>query len=432
MPYRASCFALLATAVLAVSVAHAQQEQEEEPKTGAAGKNGAEPDAGTAPAAPATPAVPAAKARLHAELPEAALPLKLSARLRLQLEGESAEALLQALEQANAKHTRQILAKQGLAFDHEEGTGKVVELEEAGRWRVRGGANGTTYEARRFNGRVDVYALAKDYEEETLEYEVRWNGVPAGTSRLTVHRQEPFNKGPECWFARMVTESNPVVSTIYPVKDKAKTVIDVKGGFSRQFYLRCKEGPYYSEERIKFDYTLGQQVADYERPRPSFDPGTAADRDEPTAWRATRIPLYGRVLDPLAALYYLRALDLKGRWAARERLREDREAGRIDEAAQQARAKELEVVLPVCTERRVWDTRLELIGREQIKVPALEQQRWCLEAKVDCGFAGLFQRKDVIHLWLDEATGVPLKMTTELPIGPCEVVLRSAENSPFE
>lgn len=413
-----------ALALLAVAAVPAALAQEE-----------GGPDAGAAPnggAAPAAPAAGTAKSRMHADLPEAALPLKQSARLRLQLEGETAEALLQALEQANAKHARQVLEKQGLAFDDEESAGKVVALEDSGRWRVRGGANGATYETRRCNGRVDVYALAKEYEEETLEYEVRWNGVPAGTSRMTVHRQEPFNKGPECWFARMVTESNPVVSTIYPVKDKAKTVIDMKGGFSRQFYLRCQEGPYYSEERIKFDYTLGSQVADYERPRPRIDPGAAADREEPTAWRTTRIPLYGRVLDPLAALYYLRALDLKGRWAAREKLREDREAGRIDEAEQQARTKELEVVLPVCTERRVWDTRLELIGREQITVPALPGARWCLEAKVDCGFSGLFQRKDAIHLWLDEATGIPLKMTTELPIGPCEVVLRSVENGPFE
>lgn len=417
MPNRSAPAALFAAALAvlaAVAVPAAFAQAEGGPEAGAA------PVAGTA------------KARMHAELPEAALPLKQSARLRLQLEGENADALLQALEQTNAKHARLVLEEQGLAFDHEEGAGKVVALEESGRWRVRGGANGATYEARRCNGRVDVYALAKDYEEETLEYEVRWNGVPAGASRLTVHRQEAFNKGPECWFARMVTESNPVVSTIYPVKDKAKTVIDVKGGFSRQFYLRCQEGPYYSEERIKFDYTLGSQVADYERPRPRIDPGADADRDEPSAWRTTRIPLYGRVLDPLAALYYLRALDLKGRWAAREKLREDREAGRIDEAEQQARIKELEVVLPICTERRVWDTRLELIGREQITVPALEGPRWCLEAKVDCGFSGLFQRKDAIHLWLDEATGIPLKMTTELPIGPCEVVLRSVENGPFE
>lgn len=419
MPYRASCFVLLATAILALSAAHAQEDDEPEAGEASNGEAGNARAAGTA------------KARLHAELPEAVLPLKQSARLCLQLEGEPAEALLQALEQANAKHTRQVLEKQGLAFGHEEDAGKVVALEDPGRWRVRGGADGATYEARRCNGRVDVYALAKEYEEETLEYEVRWNGVPAGASRLTVHRHESF-KGHECWFARMVTESNPVVSTIFPVKDKAKTVIDVKGGFSRQFYLRCQEGPYYSEERIKFDYTLGSQVADYERPSPRFDPGSAAAGDEPNAWRTTRIPLYGRVLDPLAALYYLRALDLKGRWAAREKLREDREAGHIGEAEQQARGRELEVVLPICTERRVWDTRLELIGREQIKVPALEAKRWCLEAKVDCGFAGLFQRKDAIHLWLDEATGVPLKMTTELPIGPCEVVLRSVANGPFE
>lgn len=231
MPNRAASAVLLAAAIAvlagaAVPAAFAQEDDGPEP--GAASNGGAATVAGTA------------KARMHADLPEAALPLKQNAQLRLQLEGETAEALLKTLEQANAKHARQVLEKQGLAFDHEEGAGKVVALEEAGRWRVRGGANGATYEVRRCNGRVDVYALAKDYEEETLEYEVRWNGVPAGTSRLTVHRHEPFNKGPECWFARMVTESNPVVSTIYPVKHKAKTVIDVKGGFSRQFYLRCQ------------------------------------------------------------------------------------------------------------------------------------------------------------------------------------------------
>jgi hypothetical protein len=115
--------------------------------------------------------------------------------------------------------------------------------------------------------------------------------------------------------------------------------------------------------------------------------------------------LVGKTLDPLAALYYVRSIDIKTL---------------------------LDQGLPICADRRVWNTKFKLAkqGASFETVGSLKNRK-CVAVEPQIEFKGLFERKGKIVIWLDEATRVPLKMTAEIPIGTAEVELSEFENSPL-
>jgi len=224
---------------------------------------------------------------------------------------------------------------------------------------------------------------------ERLDYDIRVSGVPAGKAFMEVRRKlrnGDDEKGPEVWLVALETRSNRAVSMFYNVQDMAKSHIDVKSGFSRYFYLDKKEGDVKNEEHISFNYDLDKMVASYERPRPTDG-----------KMRKYMLPLPGKVLDPLSALYYLRMLDL-------------------------ANIKGDSFYLPICTDRRVWNTKIKIVGRSLETIGHLAD-RECLIVEPEAEFKGLFERKGKMRIWLDLETAIPLKMNVEIPIGPAEVIL---------
>jgi len=230
---------------------------------------------------------------------------------------------------------------------------------------------------------------------EKLIYEIRVSGVPAGKTCLEVRKTESIGNGKEAWVVGLETRSNRAASFMYDVRDQARAQIDVKGGFSRSFSINIKEGDMQTREEIEFKYDIGDMMATYMRPRSDGE------------WRTHKIPLTGKVLDPLSAIYYLRALDLKT-----------------------AKNGEL-LYLPICTDRRVWNTRLKITERRIAEDVGELKGREVVCIVPDAEFKGLFERKGPMKIWVDVATGIPLRMTCEIPIGPAEVILSEFSNSPL-
>lgn len=253
---------------------------------------------------------------------------------------------------------------------------------------------------------------------EQLIYDILWNGLPAGKARMQVKRYEPFPApdGPLSWNVKLEIRSSRALSAFYRVRTKSSSVIDGKGGFSRSFHLERKEGEYrynahrdgfWAEERIEFDYTLGEKKAEYRWKRHNL------------TWAKTDLPLTDNVLDPLAALYYLRSKAVV--------LEADKPEG--------------VTVLPICTDKQIWNIRPRLLRKEKLSVAGVGPAESCLMIKLEtqagnefvpgCGFNGLFERRGEMTLWLHEATRVLVKAEVELPIGPCEVRLVEHRDAPF-
>jgi hypothetical protein len=249
---------------------------------------------------------------------------------------------------------------------------------------------------------------------ERLVYDIRVNGMPAGKTLLEVKPEEKYRDDKTVMPVTLVTRSNRAVSLFYDVHDKARTLIDVKGGFTRFFHIDRKEGDARSQEKINFTYDIGNMEAQYERPRSDGQ------------WRTHLIPLTGKMLDPLSAIYYLRSMAQPQPKA--DAVKED-EPARIE-------LKNLKVgesfLLPICTDRRVWNTRITVKERILAADFGDLKDRQCLVIEPEAEFKGLFERKGKMRIWVDIATGIPLKMTVEIPIGPAEVILSEHSNSPLD
>jgi hypothetical protein len=230
---------------------------------------------------------------------------------------------------------------------------------------------------------------------ERLVYDIRVNGIPAGNSVLEVTGVEGEEKGPEKWVIELFTRSSRAVSWLfYDVDDHAFSRIDTKKGFSRAYWMKRNEGEVKSREEIGFTYDIGNMEAEYRRPRPNGQ------------LRISKIPLAGKVLDPLAAVYYLRALKLR-----------ELQPGAV-------------VYLPICADARVWNTGLKVERFETCDAGQL-RGRQCVVIEPQADFRGLFERKGRMLVWVDVETGIPLRLTAEIPIGPAEAMLSKAEGSPL-
>lgn len=239
---------------------------------------------------------------------------------------------------------------------------------------------------------------------EQLIYDIKVEGVPSGKVLLEVKREDDY-EGKRVWLARIEIRSNRAVSLYYDVASQGRSFIDTKGGFTRNYYMDRHEGEVNYEERISFKYDIGNMEATYERP---------AHPEKEAKYKDLRkyppILLSTKVLDPLAALYYIRKID-------------------FESILQQSEDKRF-FVLPICTDRRVWNTKVMVCGHSYEDFAGLTH-RECISLVPLAEFKGLFERKSTMALLVDVKTGIPVKMKVEVPIGTAEVELSSYSRCPL-
>ncbi len=255
----------------------------------------------------------------------------------------------------------------------------------------------------------DLRQTAGDSEAkvEKLVYDIYVKGLPAGKCEFELKRQDKYAKGNQVpvFVASMNTRANRATSLFYDVKDRVSSIFDATGGFSRMFSMDRKEGNTKVVEQINFSYEKDGASAQYKRPRPDAD---KSSKDKDIDWVTSTIPLTGKTLDPLAAIYFMRckALNL--------------------DINQPSRTKP-SITLPICTDRHVWNTRLYPIGKEYVDLGSY-RNRVCAQFEIDAPFKGLFERVGKIRAWFHVKSGVAVKMSAEIPIGLAEAVLNTDES----
>lgn len=233
---------------------------------------------------------------------------------------------------------------------------------------------------------------------ERLFYDIRVGGISVGNSFIEVQKTENHGQdnGPMVWKVAMKTRSSRGFSLWHGIKDDAKSSIDVKAGFSRRFHIKKGEGDVRDEEEISFIYDIDNTHAVSNRLR--FD----------GQWRTKQVPLSGKHLDPLAALYYLRAIDFT--------ILHDNNS----------------IYLPICQDRRHWDLQIKVVGTSWEDFGEYKNRECWMVVLPDPGFSGLFERKGTMKIWIDKLSRIPVKMTVEVPIGAAEVLLTEHSNSPLD
>jgi hypothetical protein len=208
---------------------------------------------------------------------------------------------------------------------------------------------------------------------ERMVFEISYGPVNAGEGKLeTIGTVD--HRGRTCYHVDSTTNSNRFFSSIYKVRDRIVTYIDVNDLSSAYFYKRLREGDYKKTLEIEFDRAAGMAVYGDDTP----------------------LPVPAGIQDELSAFYYVRNLDL--------------ETGR-------------DLTLPAHTSRRTYAMRVIMHGRETVEVPAGTFDCFVVEPVIEG--EGLFKSEGRITLYISaDERRVPVLMKAKVPVGSIDVALK--------
>ena len=126
---------------------------------------------------------------------------------------------------------------------------------------------------------------------ERLEYELRWENIPAGSAILEVHSPKTIN-GETAHHFVLTAQSNAFIDLFYKVRDRIDAYADLDMTCSVHYEKRQNEGHHKRNEVVVFDW--GAQEARY----------TNYGRSRPA------IELMAGSFDPLSAFYFSRTVGL--------------------------------------------------------------------------------------------------------------------------
>ena len=134
-------------------------------------------------------------------------------------------------------------------------------------------------------------------EGEECLFTIRWGGMTAGYSSLTVPNKESV-AGRETYHLVSEARSSAFVDSFYKVRDRNEAWLDVEIPRTLRYAKRIREGKYRVEETVDLD----QDNLVYHRHETRLDKNTVEEHQG-------AIP--ANVLDVFSSLYYVRTLPLE-------------------------------------------------------------------------------------------------------------------------
>lgn len=207
---------------------------------------------------------------------------------------------------------------------------------------------------------------------EKMSFSIDYGIINAGDGSLEVVGLGDF-AGRTVYRIESKANSNRFFSSVYKVRDKVLSHIDVETLASLYFHKRLREGDYKKTEEITFDHAAGKAI--YADGR-TFD--TVAG-----------------VQDVLSAFFYVRNLDLA--------------PGKV-------------YSVPAHASRKTYDLKVVVHGRERVKVKAGTFD--CIVVEPMLEGEGLFKHEGKLTMYItDDARRVPVLIRTKVPVGSIDVQL---------
>lgn len=209
---------------------------------------------------------------------------------------------------------------------------------------------------------------------EVLEYEVKWGVFSMGFSNLKVERVVDF-AGQPAYHVVSEARTNAFADRFYKVRDVNESWIRVKDLSSLGYSKQLREGDYYRDEWVLYDYD-----------RKSFL-SKRVNRGGDVHYSTGTIP--GPVQDILSSLYFLRPRPLK-----------------VGD----------EIVLDVNTKQN-WPLVVKVLRRSVVEVPAGRFRTVVVEPALRD--EGIFvQKGKKLQVWLtDDERHIPVLMRVEIAVG---------------
>ncbi|MCF7811891.1 DUF3108 domain-containing protein [bacterium] len=207
---------------------------------------------------------------------------------------------------------------------------------------------------------------------EKLGFRVYLGFIYGGNATMSVNSIEDIDGYP-CYEIISEAKSTSAIDNFYKVRDRITSWQDVKGGFSRRYEKKLREGSYRSNKLV--EYTPELEIALLYNGTDDECPDT--------------LEIPGSVQDVLSALYYLRTKKL-----------------RVGES----------VWIDVHDINKRYNLEVEVLRKETISVPAGKFECFVIEPKLMS--SGIFRREGRMQVWLsDDEYKIPVMMRSKLYFG---------------
>ena len=208
---------------------------------------------------------------------------------------------------------------------------------------------------------------------ERMVFSIGYGPINAGEGTLEVIGLTEY-RGHTCYHIQSKANSNRFFSSIYKVRDKITSYVDVETLYSRYFNKRLREGDYKKTVEVDFDH-LAEEAR--------YSDGEI-------------FPISSGVQDVLSAFFYVRNLDL--------------EAGKVFD-------------IPAHSSRRTYDLKVIVHGKERVEVKAGTWNCFVVEPVIEGD--GLFKHEGKLTLYItDDAHRIPVLIKTKVPVGSIDVELK--------
>ena len=212
---------------------------------------------------------------------------------------------------------------------------------------------------------------------ETLVYDLTWTGLKVGEAALEI------NDGEREVNILSRAKSAKWVSVFYTVNDRAESRL-LKDNANRTigqpvvYKLNLREGKRKKNREVNFNHAASKAVY----------------IDHPNNERA-EVAIPSVIFDPLSSFYYLRTMNL--------------EVGKS-------------VHVTIFDSKKVWNVEVQVLRREQIKVPAGGFNTIVIKPLMKS--EGIFHRKGDVYIWLtDDEKRIPVMLKTKVKIGSVTAAL---------
>ena len=207
-----------------------------------------------------------------------------------------------------------------------------------------------------------------------MVFNIGYGPINAGEGILEVLGLVEY-KGRTCYHIQSKANSNRFFSSIYKVRDKITSYIDVETLYSRYFHKRLREGDYKKTVEVDFDHTA----------------------EEARYANGEVYPITAGVQDVLSAFFFVRNLELI--------------EGRVYE-------------VPAHSSRRTYDLKVIIHGKEKVEVEAGTWNCFVVEPVIEG--EGLFKHEGKLTMYIsDDVYRIPILIKTKVPVGSIDVELKS-------
>ena len=208
---------------------------------------------------------------------------------------------------------------------------------------------------------------------EKMVFSIGYGVVDAGEATVEIVGLTEY-QGKTCYQIQSKANSNRFFSSIYRVRDKIISYMDVETLYSRSFYKRLREGDYKTSVEVSFDHE--QDMARY-----------ANGKNYPAKFG---------VQDVLSAGYYVRTLDIEN---------------------------ESVFDIPAHSSRKTYDLKVYVRGKEEITVAAGTFNCFVVEPIMQG--EGLFKHEGKLTIYLsDDKYRLPVMVKTKVPVGSITIELK--------